>query len=415
MSVQKLFSPKKLFPLCLCLAVVACSDNNNSANSKGGEAVVEPAVAAPTNPYEGYSSELYDATDNWLCRPDIEGVDNACSGDLSATIVFADGSTQLELYEETEDPEVDCFYVYPTVSRDQGLNSDFEPGIEGPVAYIQVARYRSVCKMFAPVYRQFTSAALASFLGDGEIDLNAPADPAFQDVLDTAYNDVLDAFKQFVANSDGRGFILIGHSQGSMHLIRLIQEEVEAQPYLAERMISAHIIGFLVELPSDADVGETFQSTPPCSFDNATGCFVNYSSFKRSNPPSDDLTFFGDTVKPNARAACTHPVDLGAGVLNLDGYFSPFQLNPYVSNELNVEISTPFFKLPGLVQGECIEEGSKGYLAISVDADPGDPRIDDLGNDGGPAWGLHALDLPMAQGDLVKLAQRQVDEWLGQQ
>jgi len=257
MSMQKIFSPKKLFPLCLCLAVVACSDNNNSSNSNKEEAVVEPAVAAPTNPYEGYSSELYDATDNWLCRPDIEGVDNACNGDLSATIVFADGSTQLELYDEVEDSEVDCFYVYPTVSRDQTLNSDLEPGIEGGVAYIQAARYRSVCKMFAPVYRQFTSAALASFLENGEADLSAPVDPALQEVVDMAYNDVLDAFKQFVANSDGRGFVLIGHSQGSMHLIRLIQEEIESHAYLSERMISAHLIGMLVELPLDTEVGAT--------------------------------------------------------------------------------------------------------------------------------------------------------------
>jgi len=264
------------------------------------------------------------------------------------------------------------------------------------------------------LYRQFTSAALASFLENGEADLSAPVDPALQEVVDMAYNDVLDAFKQFVANSDGRGFVLIGHSQGSMHLIRLIQEEIESHAYLSERMISAHLIGMLVELPLDTEVGATFQATPPCDFDNATGCFVNYSSFKRSESPSAGSAFFGVSVTPDTRATCTHPVDLGAGVLNLDGYFSPFQLNPYVDPELNAAITTPFTKLPGLIQGECIEEGGKGYFAIDVDADPDDPRIDELGNNGGPGWGLHALDMAMAQGDLVKLAQRQVDEWLGQ-
>jgi hypothetical protein len=405
MLLEKLATPSRLFVLCLCIATVACSDNNNSS-SQTEEAAAEVVVAAPTNPYEGYSSELYDATDNWLCRPDIEGEENACSGDLSATIVFADGSTQLELYEETDNPEVDCFYVYPTVSNDQSVNSDLEPGIEGPVTYIQAARYRSACKMFAPVYRQFTSAALSSALAGEDIDFEAAAA--------MAYNDVLDAFKYFVANADGRGFVLIGHSQGSSHLIRLIQQEVESQPYLAERMISAHLIGILVELPLDAELGATFQTTPPCDFDNATGCFVNYSSFRRNAPPTPELGFFGITADPDTRAACTHPVDLGAGTLTLDAYFSPFQLNPYNDSALNDAISTPFTKLPGLIQGECIEEEGRGYLAISVDADPDDPRIDDVGNDSRPGWGLHGIDVGLAQGDLVKLAHRQVDEWQGQ-
>ena len=406
MLLENTVTSFRLFVLCLCMATVACSDNNNSSNKKQ-EPTVEPVVAAPTNPYEGYGSELYDAPDNWLCRPDIEGDDNDCNGDLSATIVFADGSTQLELYEETEEPEVDCFYVYPTVSNDQSINSDLEPGIEGPVAYLQAARYRSVCKIFAPVYRQLTASGLASALAEEDVD--------FEAAFEMAYQDVLDAFKSFVAKADGRGFVLIGHSQGSSHLIRLIQDEIESLPYLAERMISAHLIGMVVELPLDAEVGATFQTTPPCDFDNATGCFVNYSSFRRSAPPTPELGFFGTSTDPDTRAACTHPVDLGAGNLTLDAYFSPFQLNPYNDSALNDAISTPFTKLPGLIQGECIEDEGKGYLAISVDADPDDPRIDDLGNDSRPGWGLHGIDVGLAQGDLVKLAQRQVDEWLGQQ
>ena len=405
MLLEKLATPCRLFVLCLCMATVACSGSNNSSNNK--EATAEPPVVVHTNPYEGYSSELYDASDNWLCRPDIEGEQNSCNGDLSATIVFADGSTQLELYEEVEDPEVDCFYVYPTVSNDQSVNSDLERGIEGVVAFIQAARYRSACKMFAPLYRQFTSAALASAIAGEDVD--------FEAAIATAYDDVLDAFKSLVANADGRGFVLIGHSQGSGHLIRLIQEEVESQPYLAERMVSAHLIGLLVELPLDGEVGATFQTTPPCNFDNATGCFVNFSSFRRNAPPTSESGFFGITADPDTRAACTHPVDLGAGKLTLDAYFTPFQLNPYNDSALNAAIPTMFTKLPGLIQGECIEEDGKGYLAISVDADLADPRIDDVGNDSLPGWGLHSIDVGLAQGDLVKLALRQVDEWLGQQ
>jgi len=326
---------------------------------------------------------------------------------LSATIVFSDGSTALELHTEVKGPGIDCFYVYPTVSNDPTLNSDLEPGIEGPVTFIQAARYRSVCKMFAPVYRQFTSAGLAAALAGEDVD--------FQAGLDIAYDDVLDAFKQFIANAEGRGFILVGHSQGSSHLIRLIQEEVENIPYLSERMVAAHIIGMLVELPRESELGGTFQSTPPCTFDAPTGCFVNFSSFNNANPPTPEAGFFGISNDENRRAACIHPVDLGAGRLTLDAYFSPFQVVAYNDPALNAAVTTPFIKLPDLVHGECIEQDGRGYLAITVDADPADPRIDDLGNEGREGWGLHAIDMGLAQGDLVKLAQRQADEWLGQQ
>ena len=71
-------------------------------------------------------------------------------------------------------------------------------------------------------------------------------------------------------------------------------------------------------------------------------------------------------------------------------------------------------KVPGLVQGECIEEDGKGYLQITQDADPDDPRVDDIGNDFLPGWGLHMIDIPLAQGDLVRLAARQADSWLQQ-
>jgi hypothetical protein len=68
--------------------------------------------------------------------------------------------------------------------------------------------------------------------------------------------------------------------------------------------------------------------------------------------------------------------------------------------------------MPGLIQGECIEQDGKGYLSITVAADPSDPRRDDAGNDFLPGWGLHGIDVSLAQGDLVRLAQKQADTGL---
>jgi hypothetical protein len=50
-----------------------------------------------------------------------------------------------------ENPPLDCFYVYPTVSRDAGMNSDLDIGPEERgIVHTQFARFSNVCRTFAP-------------------------------------------------------------------------------------------------------------------------------------------------------------------------------------------------------------------------------------------------------------------------
>ncbi len=376
-----------------CLMLVALLLNACSDGADNG--------ADATNPYAGYVSALYEGPENWLCRPGIEGEASACQGDLSATLVFADGSTQLEVSPVATSPAVDCFYVYPTVSTDASNNADLVIGPEEKLTtFTQFARYRSVCRTFAPVYRQATVAAIVSGNFSSQV------------VQDTAYGDVADAFRHYVANSEGRGFILVGHSQGARHLLRLLRVEIEGDNYLSSRMIAAHLIGSVIELPVDAETGADLLETPPCTFDNSIHCFVNYSSYRDIAPPEYGSAVFGLTGSADTRAACTNPVELGGGRLHLDAYFATSQMPPYADSAADAGIETPFVKLPGLFQGECIERDGKGYLSISVDADPADPRRDDVGADFLPGWGLHGIDIPLAHGDLVKLASAQAETWL---
>jgi hypothetical protein len=78
-----------------------------------------------------------------------------------------------------------------------------------------------------------------------------PAKPKeFAQALDLAYDDVRRAFLQFVIapeNAD-RPFILASHSQGTMHMVRLIQEEVEPYPERRARFVHAYLTGFGVPL-----------------------------------------------------------------------------------------------------------------------------------------------------------------------
>src|SRR5262245_20387527 len=89
---------------------------------------------------------------NWLCRP---GRQDACAVDQATTIVSADGKLTREEWKVDPAAAIDCFYVYPTVSRDPGGNSDMIAGPEeNGVVAAQFARFGSKCRAFAPLYRQ---------------------------------------------------------------------------------------------------------------------------------------------------------------------------------------------------------------------------------------------------------------------
>ena len=385
----------KLSTQVMALALAACgSDNDNS---------VEGDTRAA---YEG----VYTQSENWMCRPDMEGESNLCNNDLTATLVNADGSLDYEFHTPATNAPVDCFYVYPTVSTDEGSNADRVIGEdEFGALYTQAIRYNAVCQVYAPIYRQVSVASVFN---------GTYSDEAAQDI---AYSDVLDAFEYYLANAGSRGFILMGHSQGSGHLIRLIQEKIEADDGLSKRMISAHLLGMNVAVPNNANVGGSFATTPPCTASSKINCFVNYTSFRTDTPPDGNnatlMDFpFGATADADTRAVCTHPAALIHGSDNgkfaLDAYFSPAQVPPFVNNESNGEIATGFVKLPGLFEAECVEEDGLGYLAITINANPQDPRVDDLSDFPVPGWGLHLYDVALAQGDLITLAQQQSDAWL---
>ena len=118
-------------------------------------------------------------------------------------------STDLGAKPDARAP-VDCFYPYPTVSVQTGANATLQiDPQERSVAVAQAARFSQVCRIYAPMYKQITRAAIAS----GKINPNAAV---------TAYGSVLSAWNDYLAHyNNGRGIVLIGHSQGASLLIAL--------------------------------------------------------------------------------------------------------------------------------------------------------------------------------------------------
>ena len=393
---------------CLALVIAAC-------NGSDSEDVAGPnATTTPDTPYAGYASSVYADLASWLCHPDTI---DPCDEDLNATIVHADGSVEADDFEPAADAPIDCFYVYPTVSVDPGTNSDLvpDPEFEGFVVRNQAARFASQCRLFAPVYRQFTLTALIGALG-AEEGADAEATPG-PDPREIAYESMLDAWKHYIANdNDGRGVVLIGHSQGSSLLRRLIQDEIDNDEQLRGRLVSAILLGTTVAVPQGADVGGSFANIPLCRHPAQTGCVISYASFLETVPPAEDANFGRAS---EGMAACTNPASLAGGRGPLRPYFeseraaSGFNERAFVRVveepwAVGVDITTPWVTLPDFIEAECVVRGDASYLEITVLADPSDPRTDDLGGDIIlTSWGLHVVDANLAMGDLVDIVAQQ--------
>lgn len=352
---------------------------------------------------QSYVAPDYSNDDLWLCLPDRE---DACTSDLTATRVKANGRTQTIRFREARNPKVDCFYVYPTVSFDPSGNSDLEIGEEErSVAEAQLARFRSVCDVYAPMYRQVTITALRSMMMGQQTDASG--------VL--AYADVAAAFEAFISERNGeRPYVLIGHSQGARLLTQLVARRIEGSED-ADGMLSAMLIGFNVEVPEGELVGGDLKQTPLCTDADETGCAIAYVSFKSDNPPPANSRF-GRTETEGMEAGCTNPAGL-LGRDTADAYlaatpFTPSGRKPAPWTE-NGEVETTWVTVPGLIETSCTRQDGAHYLSVKLNADPADPRTDDIGGEVTVGeqilddWGLHLLDVNLVQGDLIELIKRQ--------
>lgn len=379
--------------------------------------VLSAALTVPaTAQQETESSVDYAEPRNWLCRPDNL---RACDVDLNTTIVAASGSMRRENWEADPNAPIDCFYVYPTVSQDDSANSDMQAGSEEmDVVRSQFARMASECRPFAPLYRQVTLTALRA---------NMSGDQSMTPDSALGYNDIRNAWNHYLENhNNGRGVVLVGHSQGSSVLTRLIREEIEGRE-VQDRIVSAMLIGTTVQVPRNEPVGATFEHMPLCQSASQTGCIITYASYREEIPPPQGALFGRASEDDNTVAACTNPAQLAKGSNELHAYLSNTEAEGF-SSEGPVEwttegvVETPFVSVPGLLSAECVENGPFHYLQISVHDDPEDPRADRISGDvmggGGEvnaAWGLHLIDMNLAMGDLIRIIDRQTEAYLDRQ
>jgi hypothetical protein len=229
---------------------------------------------------------------------------------------------------------------------------------------------------------------------------------------------VKDAWNYYLQNdNNGRGVVLIGHSQGSFVLMELIRQEIDGKP-IQSRIVSAILAGATVPVAKGKDVGGAFKQMPLCKAASQTGCVMAFTSFRANVPPPAN-TLFGKVTEPDQVAACTNPAALAGGSGQLQAYLSSTGRTitgtttpkPWVTPEQPVE--TPWVSVPGLLTARCASnENASGYLEVTINGNPADPRVDDIVGDIAPNWGLHLVDMNMAMGNLLDIVGQQTKAYL---
>ena len=399
------------------ISLTACGGGSNDStsdtsptDSASSEAPTETTaettttLAVPTSIVAPYTSEIYSDPTHWTCRPDMA---DSCDDDTSVTMINADGSTEVQTFTVDPDAPVDCFYAYPTASEDATLNSDLIAGREKEVAFQQAARLSTSCRMFAPTYRSVTLAGLFN-----------PAMPGDRtQAWLTPFEDIKDAWNHYLANDNqGRGVILLAHSQGTGQLVRLLKEVIDPSEEQRSILISAIMLGGAVAVPEGEDIGASMQNIPLCRTNEQTGCIITYASFRDTAPPPANAYFgkpggMGQTSPEGEMAGCTNPAALSGGTGVLKSAFVTADW-AFTDPALAASITTPFMGFPDLLEAECVYENGFSYLQIHTNADPADSRADAFKGDLSPEWGTHAVDWEVATLNILDVVNDEISAWL---
>jgi hypothetical protein len=342
----------------------------------------------------------------WLCKPGA--LSNPCTVNPDVSVVSSTGASTVVHRVDDAKSKFDCFYVYPTVSGESGPNSDLKiQSSEVNVAFAQASAFSTVCRVWAPMYRQRTLGSL--FRGNENFANNV------------AYASLLSAWKEYLAHDNhGRPVILIGHSQGAAMLIRLLHSQFDTHVSLQSKLVSALVIGGNVTVKSGQLTGGSFSHVALCSPGHSiVGCVTAYSSFASTPPPT---SFFGipgqgvsalsnQTATLGLSVACVSPVDFAA-----PGAGAPVALTSQfpattVSSVASISVSTAWVQYRDLYSAHCEQAGNATWLQVNTTASLKDVRP--LVSEAiGANWGYHVDDVGLLLGNLVSAVSTQEAAYL---
>jgi hypothetical protein len=210
--------------------------------------------------------------------------------------------------ERRGEPRASVFFVHPTsylkASRWNAPLDDAESQ-QRALLFVrsQASAFNAVGEIWAPKYRQ---AAFGAFLTNKEDARRA---------LDFAYRDVAAAFETFLREAPrDRPILLAGHSQGSLHLMRLLADRIAGKPE-AKRIVAAYVVGWPVSIPADLPS----LGLPACAARDQAGCILSWQSFAMPAEPEMVTDVYDKSSGPTglSRAGspmlCTNPLTGTAG------------------------------------------------------------------------------------------------------
>jgi hypothetical protein len=280
------------------------------------------------------------------------------------------------------------FYIHPTtyLKRDRwnALLGDKESQDRAALfVRSQASAFDGVGDIYAPRYRQ---AAFGAFLDDS---------PNARSALDLAYSDVARAFDRFLTEvGPDRPIILAGHSQGALHLTRLLRERVAGKP-VADRVVAAYVVGWPVSVA--ADVPQMGLSV--CERADQARCILSWQSFGEPANTSlitdvyDGSNGFTGQKRRREDMLCVNPL---TGVRN---GAAPATANLGTLIPTDAALSDATIQ-PGTVGARC----DKGFLLI-------DGEVPNLGPYVLPGNNYHVYDFALFWGSIRRDAERRLAAW----
>lgn len=166
------------------------------------------------------------------------------------------------------------FYVHPTTFfRGDSWNAPLHEPDSGSRGELfvrsQASAFNHLGEIWAPRYRQAASGAFLLSSADSE------------QALALAYSDVSAAFDEFLKQvGPDQPIIVAGHSQGALHLIRLLKERHQQ---VGKRLVAAYVVGWPIDRQADLPA----LGYPACTAPGQAGCVLSWLTF--GDPPNPQL------------------------------------------------------------------------------------------------------------------------------
>ena len=285
-------------------------------------------------------------------------------------------------------PRFAVFFVHPTSFLERSRwNAPLDHAESQARARLMVrgmaSAFNGASEIWVPRYRQATFGAFLTDASEAEL------------AIDAAYADIEQAFDFFLDSiAPDMPIVLAGHSQGALHITRLLQERVAGTP-LAQRVAMAYPIGWPISIAHDLPA----LGLPACATPQQAGCIVSWASFAEPAEPGQFLRRYATTpgldgqTRRDSPILCTNPL---TGMLG-------------GAAEMDANLGT-------LVPDDALTSGDLVVGAVPARCDPatgllliGDPP--EMGQYVLPGENYHVYDIPLFWRNLQADVVRRVEAW----